>query len=83
MITSVTGDLPGFVIPAVLVTLGLFESFAVVLIVQQCMRPSNWIYGETWYLILSLLSKAFLGITLLSNVLIYEDYACVFDAASC
>lgn len=83
MTTSVQGDLPPFLVPTVIVTLGLFESFAIVLIVQQLMRPSWWIWGEAWYLALSLISKAFLGITLIANVLIYEEYACIFDTLSC
>lgn len=83
MIYAVEGDLPSFVLPTVIVVLGLFECFAIVLIVQQLRPPSKWIYGEYWYLALSLISKATLGITLMINVLVYEQYACIFDAMSC
>ena len=81
--TGVNGSLPDFVIPTVLAQLALFESFAIVLIWQQCNPPYRWIYGEYAYQWLSLFSKALLGIVLIVNVLIYEDYACVFDDSSC
>jgi uncharacterized membrane protein len=83
MITNIDGELPSYVIPVVIITLGLFECFAIVLIVQQLRPPSKWINGEYWYLGLSLVSKATLGITLIANVLIYEQYACIFDTKSC
>lgn len=76
--TTLDAALPVFVIPTALVTLGLFESFSIVLIWQQFAPPSRWIIGEYWYLALSLISKAFLGISLLANVLIYEDIDCLF-----
>ena len=81
--TNIDGELPTFVIPIVLVILALFECFAIVLITQQIRPPSKWIVGEYWYLALSLISKATLGITLIANVLIYEDYACIFDTNLC
>lgn len=83
LLTGLQENLPSFVTPTILVQLGLFESFAIVLLWQQCHPPSRWIYGEYAYQWLSLLSKAVLGIVLIVNVLIYEEYACVFDDASC
>ena len=79
MIHNIQGDLPPFIIPLVIITLALFESFAIVLIMQQCRPPSKWIDGEYWYLALSLISKATLGITLIANVLVYEQYTCIFS----
>ena len=83
IVTGVDGTLPSFVVPTVLAQLALFESFAIVLIWQQCNPPSRWIFGEYAYQWLSLFSKALLGIVLIVNVLVYEDYACVFDESSC
>jgi hypothetical protein len=83
LLTGVNGKLPDFVLPTILVQLALFESFAVVILWQQFQPPSRWIYGEYVYQWLSLFSKAVLGIVLIINVLIYEDYSCVFDDASC
>ena len=81
--TGVDGSLPDFVIPTVIAQLALFESFALVLTWQQYNPPRRWIYGEYAYQCLSLLSKALLGIVLIINILIYEEYACIFDNASC
>ena len=83
MWTGVEGELPAFVVPTVLVTLGLFESFVIVILWQQCHPPSKWILGEDAFQTLSLVSKALLGIVLMVNVLAYEDYACVFAPSSC
>lgn len=83
LLFGVRGTLPGFVVPTVLVQLALFESFALVLIWQQCQPPSRWILGEYAYQALSLCSKAVLGIVLIVNVLVYEDYACVVDDTLC
>ena len=83
LITGVDGTLPSFVVPTVLAQLALFESFAIVLIWQQYHPPCRWIYGEYAYQWLSLFSKALLGIVLIVNILVYEDYACVFDESSC
>ena len=83
MLTTVKSELPSFVIPIVLVQFLLFDSFAGVLLWQQCSRPSRWIYGEYAFQFLSLFSKALLGIVLIFNVLIYEEYICVFDNEQC
>ena len=83
MVTGVDGTLPDFVVPTVVTQLIFFGSFAFVLIWQQCNPPSKWVYGEYMFQGLSLLSKAVLGIVLLLNILIYEEYACVFDDSSC
>lgn len=83
MVTGVRGSLPSFVLPTVTAQLIFFGSFAVVLLWQQCNPPSRWIYGECMFQALSLLSKAVLGIVLIVNILVYEDYMCVFDDRSC
>lgn len=83
MITNVIGSLPSFVLPTIIVQLFLFASFAGVVVWQQCHPPSRWIYGEYAFQSLSLVSKAVLGIVLIVNILLYEDYACIFDSASC
>lgn len=80
---NIQGDLPSFIVPVVVAQLLLFSSFAGVLAWQQCHPPSMWIYGEYAFQALSLVSKAVLGIVLIVNVLIYEQYACIFDDASC
>ena len=83
LLTNIRATLPSFIVPVVLVQFALFDSFAGVLLWQQCMPPSRWIYGEYAYQALSLISKAVLGIVLIMNVLIYSDYLCVFDDADC
>lgn len=83
MMTNVQGSLPSFVVPTVVVQLFLFASFAGVVVWQQCHPPSRWIVGEYAFQVLSLCSKAVLGIVLIVNILLYEDYACIFDSASC
>ena len=83
LLTNVNGTLPAFVIPSVISLLGLYESFAIVLIWQQCNPPSRWIYGEYAYQVLSLVSKALLGLVLIFNIFIYEDYACIFESEFC
>lgn len=83
MVTGVRGSLPAFVLPTVTAQLVFFGSFAGVLVWQQCNRPSRWIYGEYMFQALSLLSKAVLGVVLIVNILVYEDYMCVFDDRSC
>lgn len=80
---GVSGTLPNFVLPMVLGQLALFESFAAVILWQQCRPPSMWIYGEYANQWLSLFSKALLGIVLIANVLIYEEYECVLDDTVC
>ena len=52
--TSINGKLPSFVIPVVLAQIAIFESFAIMLIWQQCNPPRRWIYGEYAYQWLSL-----------------------------
>lgn len=83
LLTNINGTLPAFVLPSVISLLGLYESFAIVLIWQQCNRPSQWIYGEYAYQVLSLVSKALLGLVLIFNIFIYEDYACIFESDFC
>ena len=83
LLTNINGTLPAFVIPSVISLLGLYESFAIVFIWQQCNPPSRWIYGEYAYQVLSLMSKALLGLVLIFNIFIYEDYACIFESEFC
>lgn len=83
LFVGVDGPLPDFVVPIVLAQLALFESFAAVILWQQCHPPSMWIYGEYANQWLSLFSKALLGIVLIANVLIYEEYECVLDDTAC
>jgi hypothetical protein len=79
LFAGVKGDLPSFLPPVVLFQLAVFESFASVLFWQQLNPPSRWIYGEYAYQALSLLSKAVLGIVLIVNLLIFDEYVCVFE----
>jgi hypothetical protein len=79
LFAGVRGDLPSFLLPVVLFQLAVFESFASVLFWQQLNPPSRWIYGEYAYQALSLLSKAVLGIVLIVNLLIFDEYVCVFE----
>ena len=83
LLGGVRGSLPDFILPTVLGQLALFESFAAVILWQQCHPPSLWVYGEYANQWLSLFSKALLGLMLIVNVFIYEEYECVLNDASC
>jgi len=71
--SSVCGP-PGFVYVIVLGEAGVFFSFGAPQLYQVLAPPSRYVYGEYAYQMLSLTSKALLGMTLLVNVLIYDSF---------
>ena len=82
MLTAIQGELPAFVVPVVVAQMVLFGSFGLVLLWQQLNRPSRWIYGEYAFQVLSLASKALLGVVLVVNVLVFDQYDCIFRGES-
>jgi hypothetical protein len=71
---AVCGGPPAFVYYIVLGEALLFFSFGVPQLYQALARPSRYVVGEYVYQVLSLLAKGLLGLTLLVNVLVYDQY---------
>jgi len=65
---------PGFVYAIVWIEMGLFFSFGFVQLAQQLMPPSRYYLGEIAYQWLSLIAKGFLGLLLLTNVLVLSSF---------
>jgi hypothetical protein len=69
-----TRDMPSFVYAVVWSQLVLFLLFAVTQLVQACLKPSAYPWGELCFILLSFVSKATLGGLLLGNVLVLGKF---------
>ena len=70
------GGPPGFVYVIVIGQFVIFTGFGITQLLNQAMDngPSWYYWGEVSYLALSLFSKGFLGLTLIANVLLYDNF---------
>ena len=78
------GGPPGFVYVIVIGQLVVFTGFGITQLFNQVLEngPSWYYWGEFSYLALSLFSKGLLGLTLISNVLLYDTFQEASAAAS-
>lgn len=74
-----TRSMPDFVYAIVFGEVVVFSSFAVVQVVTSLRAPAQYYQGEIAYMWLSLLSKGFLGIMLLSNVLMLDEFSEIYE----
>lgn len=79
---TVVATMPDFVYAIVWAQFFLYVPFGVVQLVQICLPPSSYVWGELAFIILSFTSKTVLGLILLVNVLVLGDYADAFLPSS-
>jgi len=72
-------QMPTFVYAIVFGEVLIFWCFGVVQLVVSLRPPSKYYQGEIAYMYLSLFAKGFLGILVLSNVLMVEDNAELYE----
>lgn len=75
---DMSSEPPWFVYLIIFAELVLFFSFGIVQLVQQYSSPKNYYKGEIAYQALSLISKGFLGLIILSQVLILGSFEEIF-----
>jgi len=75
-----TRQMPAFVYGIVFGELLIFWSFGIVQLVVSLRPPSKYYQGEIAYMWLSLFAKGFLGIIVLSNVLILGSFTEIFES---
>jgi len=73
---------PPFVTVIVWTELVLFFSFGFVQLAVCIRKPSKYVQGEIAYQVLSLVSKGFLGVILLTNVIFLEKWPCIVEEIS-
>lgn len=73
-------QMPSFVYAIVIGELLIFWSFGVVQLVVSLRPPAKYYQGEIAYMWLSLFSKGFLGIIVLSNVLILGSFTEIYES---
>jgi len=73
--------MPTFVYAIVFGEVLIFWSFGIVQLVVSLRAPSKYYQGELAYMYLSLFAKGFLGIIILSNVLVLEDNTELYENA--
>ena len=66
--------MPSFVEPLVIAQFVIFTMFGVVQMVQQCVSPRLYYWGEVAYCALSLTAKAYLGATLIVNTFMFTSF---------
>lgn len=74
-------EMPDFVYAIVFGEVLIFWCFGVVQLVVSLRPPSKYYQGELAYMYLSLFAKGFLGILVLSNVLMVEDNSELYEAS--
>jgi len=72
--------MPAFVYGIVFGELLIFWSFGIVQLVVSLRPPSKYYQGEIAYMWLSLFAKGFLGIIVLSNVLVLGRFTEIFES---
>ena len=73
IITSYDRDIPPGILVMLIGTLVLYACFAPVQIIYQYKSPRFYWQSEVVYLVLSLVSKVFLGATLMINVILVDN----------
>jgi hypothetical protein len=74
-----TRQMPKFVYAIVFGEMAVFWSFGVVQLIVSLRPPSKYCQGEIAYMWLSLFAKGFLGIIVLGNVLILDDFTDIYE----
>ena len=72
-------QMPSFVYAIVFGEVLIFWCFGLVQLIVSLRPPSKYYQGEIAYMYLSLFAKGFLGILVLSNVLMVEDNAELYE----
>lgn len=72
-------EAPAFVTGIVITQLALFCSFGVVQFAVLLRAPSKYVQGEVAYVLLSLVSKATLGLILVASLLHFNNWECAMD----
>jgi len=75
-----TREMPSFVYAIVFGEVLIFWCFGIVQLVVSLRPPAKYYQGEIAYMYLSLFAKAFLGILVLSNVLMVEDNSELYES---
>lgn len=74
-----TRQMPKFVYAIVFGEMAVFWSFGVVQLIVSLRPPSKYCQGEIAYMWLSLFAKGFLGIIVLGNVLILDNFTDMYE----
>ena len=79
VVSADDGGPPAFVFALILAEFLLFTSFGFVQIVLYgWFDPRHYVYGEVAYQLLSLIAKTLLTVVLISQVLIFERFECIY-----